>query len=723
VTQTSSPRARSLRGYLFTTLVGALAAIVVLALVVPRSFSLITSAATYDVEVPELQPLARRSLVLDRNGGVLATLYSQDREPVSIDDVSPWLVDAVIAAEDREFYEHDGVDVKGATRAFVRNFQAGSVEEGGSTITQQLVKNTLIDDPDRTIARKLREAVLARRIEEQYTKREILERYLNTIYFGNGAYGVRAAAERYFATTPDQVDVAQAALLAALIASPGGRDPITDPDAARTARNAVISGLHELGKVSEAGMRWTQNLPLPTVITKPAREETGSYFVEEVRRQLLADKRLGETRSDRERMIYEGGLRIHTTFDPNLQAHAEQAVRENAPEGEFVPAFVVLDNATGAVLAMVSGRDFDTLQYDLVTQGVRQPGSTFKAVTFTAAMANGFSPLDQVDGRAPCEFDLGEYSEPWTVHNYDGGTGGGTVTLEEGLARSMNCAFARTVMAVGPEKVADIAQRMGVQRELEAVPSITLGSQGVSPLEMATIFSTLASDGLRHDPVFVTRVEDSDGEPIFTTDTAGEQVLDPQVARTATMALQAVVERGTGSAADIGRPVAGKTGTSQMHRDAWFVGYTPQLTAAAWMGHPAAQIEMLNVGGIRVTGGSYPARIWAAFMRLALADEPVVEFTLPDITRWPDATRITEAGRFVAAPPRPAPPRTAAPTTAPATTVPPTTAPEVTTPPTTKPKPKPKPKPTTTTSPPPPPTTATTAPPPAEEQGVSDDDG
>ncbi|HEX5615187.1 MAG TPA: PBP1A family penicillin-binding protein [Acidimicrobiia bacterium] len=703
---TFSSRARtSWRAYFVTATAGALVAIVLIALVVPRSFGMITSAASYDVEVPELQPLARRSLVLDRDGGVLATLYSEDREPVDLGDVSPWLIDAVIAAEDRDFYEHDGFDVQGTARALVRNFRAGSVEEGGSTITQQLVKNTLIDEPDRTIARKMREAVLARRIEERYSKQEILERYLNTIYFGNGAYGVRAAAERYFATTADQLDVAQSAMLAALIASPGGRDPIENPDAARAARNTVIAGMAEMGVLSAAQVTWSQNVPLPTTITEPAREKTGSYFVEEVRRQLLADERLGATRGERERMIYEGGLRIHTTFDPQLQAYAEQAVRENAPAGEFVPAFVVLDNATGAVLAMVSGRDFDTLQYDLVTQGVRQPGSTFKAVTFAAAMANGFSPLDQVDGRAPCTFDMGEYAEPWNVSNYDGGTGGGTVTLEQGLAQSMNCAFARTVMAVGPDKVADIAQRMGVRRELEAVPSITLGSQGVSPLEMATIFSTLASDGLRHDPVFVTRVEDADGEAVFETRTDGEQVIDPEVARTTTMALQAVVQRGTGAAADIGRPVAGKTGTSQAHRDAWFVGYTPQLTAAAWMGHPAAQVEMLDVGGIRVTGGSYPARIWAAFMRLALADEPVLDFLAPDPTAWPAPTRITEAGRFVA-PVRP--PR--APSTTPDTTVAPTTTPPTTAPPR-EPKPPKPPKTTTTTAPPPPPTTVPPPPP------------
>lgn len=605
--------------------------------------------------LPEFAPLAQRSVVYGRDGSVLATLQEEDRSPLPLEQIPQIAVDAVIVAEDAAFWEHKGIDLKGTGRAVVENARAGGVKQGGSTITQQLVKNCLLTSA-RSADRKINETFLAVRAERELGKREILSRYLNSVYFGEGAYGIQAAAERYFAKGAAHLDAGDAALLAGLIANPEGANPFKDPEAATERRDYVLRRMVEEGKLDATTADELARRPLPTAPQRPLPEPK-TQFVEEVKRRLLDDPRLGATRDERQRQLFRGGLQIHTGLDPAMQSAAERAITGTVPASEFATALVAIDPATGEVRALADPRPFEENAFNLVTQAQRQPGSAFKAITLAAALEAGYSPSDTVDGAAPCTLAIPGDPAPWVVDNYDGATGS-VMPLIDAIALSSNCAFARLVIGLGPAKVADMAKRLGFERPLPAVPSITLGTTEASPLELATVVSTLAADGVRRAPLFVTKVLTADGAVIFEDRRAGEQVVDPNVARATTLLLREVIARGTGTAANIGRPTAGKTGTSQEHRDAWFVGYTPNLAAAVWMGHPGGQVPMLDVGGIRVTGGSYPARVWGAFMQEATASLPPADFPPPG--PFPPGTTINELGRGVPPPP-PAPPPDAPP--------------------------------------------------------------
>jgi penicillin-binding protein 1A len=620
----------------------------VLALVAPVGRILATDTVSFDLPEPELRASAARSTVFDASGNQIAILHSgENRAPVPLREIAPVAVQAVLAAEDRDFYEHNGLDWRGVGRALAANLDAGAVEQGGSTITQQLVKNTLFDDPERDLERKVKEAVLAMGVEQRYTKEQILERYLNTIYLGNGAYGVRAAAERYFATTPSELTLAQGALLAGMIANPEGRDPLENPAGAARARNEVLASMESIGWVNEDDARAARAEPLPTDLQPVAPSPFVDPFVEEVKRQLLRDERLGHTYGERYRLLFEGGLRIHTTLDPRLQAAAELAIRDRLPgDVPYTASLIAIDNRDGAVRAMVPGTDFAHAGFNLATQGARQTGSAFKTMTLAAAIEAGYSPLDRVNASGRCEFGMPDGQDPWRVRNYDS-RGMGTVTLTQAIASSSNCAFARVILGLGPERVVDMAKRLGIRSELTPFPSLTLGAQAVSPLDMTSAFSTLATDGIRRPPRFLDRVERADGTLLFEERPDAKQVVDPEVARTVTAMLERVITNGTGRGADLGRPAAGKTGTNQAYRDAWFVGYTPQLTAGVWIGNPEAQVPVV-IDGRNVTGGSFPARIWQAFMLAALADVPPEDFVPPDPQRWPSPMVVSEFGRWPA---------------------------------------------------------------------------
>lgn len=586
----------------------------------------------------ELEPLAQRSEILAADGSLLSALFEEDRVSVPLDQVPPVLVDAVIAVEDSSFYEHRGVSVRGLVRAAKENATSGEVEEGGSTITQQLVKNSLLT-PDRSYDRKAKELVLAIRMERELSKDEILQRYLNTVYFGQSTYGVRAASERYFGKPLDRLALPEAALLAGLIASPESFDPFSDPDAARARRAHVLRRMTAEGAITAEDAAAAGAAPLPTAPHGIDPAPLG-YFVEEVKRQLLRDERLGRSQQARYDALFRGGLTIRTTLDPATQRAAERAVAAQLPPSAFSAALVAIDPRSGGVRALVGGPGLDKLRFNLATQGGRQAGSTFKVVTLAAALEAGHSPEDLVDGTAPCTLPLPR-QEPWTVDNYEEGSGGVT-TLREATVKSLNCAFARTALAIGPGRIAAMAERLGVGRKLSAVPSITLGTHEVSPLEMATVFATLAADGVRTDPYLVSEVTDASGKVLLRADPNRRQVIEPEIARTVTSVLEGVITSGTGQAAAIGRPAAGKTGTSQEWRDAWFAGYTPALATAVWMGSPEGQVSMIGVGGRNVTGGSYPAKIWAAFMGWALGGTPAAGFTPPDPSRWPAPQAIGE---------------------------------------------------------------------------------
>jgi penicillin-binding protein 1A len=587
----------------------------------------------------DLDPLAQRSVVYARDGSVLAVLHAEEnRAPVPLEEIPPHVVRVILAVEDEHFFEHRGVNLRATLRALVSNVSAGEVLQGGSTVTQQVVKNSLLT-PEKHLDRKVREAALAWRLERTQSKEEILERYLNTVYFGNGAYGVQAAAETYYGLQVDELTVGQAALLAAIIRNPVGYDPVRAPELAAERRALVLRRLEEVGYITpdEAAAYNVEPVPASRFEVLPTPDD---YFVEAVKQALLGDKRLGDTPQDRFHSVFRGGLQVHTTLDPRQQDAAERAVDEALPDTDekFTAALVSLDPGTGAVRALVGGPGFERAKYNLATQGRRQPGSAFKPFVLAAALEEGISPRDTIDGTGPCSFRIPGMEERWRPENY-GNSRGSVTTVEKATARSYNCAYARLGLIVGPDDVVETARALGVKGPLEPVAAISLGTEEVTPLEMAGAYATFANDGVHHEPYFIERVVHRDGDELFSNGSDGERVLSQNTARLVTDVLQEVVRNGTGTAARLPRQVvAGKTGTAQDHGNAWFVGYTPRHVAAVWMGAPEGNVPMRNVGGIRVTGGTYPARIWRAFMSETLEGEDPKAFAEPD---WSELGRST----------------------------------------------------------------------------------
>ena len=602
-------------------------------------------------EDPALPPLPQTSKVYDAKGRVITTLHAtENREVVPLEKVPHPVRDAVIAIEDARFYAHRGVDVKALLRAAYLNARAGRVVQGGSTITQQLIKNTLTGNA-RTVNRKLRDALLAYQLEDERSKEEILELYLNTVYFGQGAYGIQAAATTYFSRPARELSLSQGALLAGLISSPSRYDPVFYPKAGRDRRNVVLDRMLDLGMIDEATHRKASSAKLGL---KPSEDDApypAPYFVEYVKQWFLGNPRFGADRPARYRKLFEGGLRIHTTIDLDLQRYAEEAVSEvlsypNDPHG----AMTVLDPRTGEIKAMVGGRDyFAEAKYAKVNLATgdggtgRQAGSSFKPFALIAALENGISPQQVYSSPPVIEIPLPEDcrgdSDVWEVRSYDSSVSG-RFTVEQGTINSINPVYAQIIRDLGKgdpcaggEKVVEVARRMGVTSPLQPVPSAVLGTNPVHTLEMASAFGTLATVGRHIAPTAVSSITDPAGNVIYEPDHISEQVLDPAVAWTADQILQKAVLQGTGQAAIIGRPQAGKTGTAQQWRDAWFVGFIPQLVGAVWVGFPEGEIDMVwpKVRLDHVTGGSWPAEIWHAFMVNATKGLPVLEFREPNV--------------------------------------------------------------------------------------------
>ncbi len=590
------------------------------------------AAESAEPEEIRLQPLSQRSVMLAADGSRLAALYREEnREVVPLAEVPQVVIDTVLAIEDEDFYEHEGMNVRATLRALLANVSAGDVQQGGSTITQQLVKNALLT-PKQDVERKVQEAVLALRLEDQMSKDRILERYLNTVYFGNSAYGLQAAAEVYFGVDVQQLGQPEAAFLAGLVRDPVGYDPFAAPDAAQDRLELVVDRLVAIGQIGPEEAEQFRAMPIPReprnveLLPKPK-----DYFVEEVTRLLLADPRMGESESERYNAVFRGGLTIRTTLDRRLQGIAEEAVASTLPDtgGQFTAALVSVQPGTGAVRALVGGPGFEQAKYNIATQGVgQQPGSSFKPFVLATALEQGLSPQSSIDGRGPCQFPNPDgIPDPYEAENFEG-SAGGVVTLAEATHRSVNCAYVRLGLIAGLEEVAATAARMGITTPLDPVLSLPLGSKEVRPLDMAAAYATFAADGMHFPPYLVEEVLDEQGKVLFGGTAPGERAISEATARMATDVMSGVVSGGTATAARFpdGRPAAGKTGTTSDYSDAWFAGYVPQLATAVWMGSPEGNVPMRNVGGIRVTGGSYPAQIWQAFMGPALAGEPIVAF-------------------------------------------------------------------------------------------------
>ena len=610
----------------------------------------------------ELNQLSLRSVVYDRDGGVLAALHhDENRSPIPLASVPKHVINAVLDVEDDSFFQHDGVNVRSILRAAITNAESGSVRQGGSTITQQLVKQSLLT-PEKNLERKVKEAVYAVRLEDQMTKEEILEAYLNTVYFGNGAYGVQAAAETYWGVQAKDLTVEQGAFLAGIIQNPSNYDPFRADrpemrERATGRRDYALQRMVARKHLTQAEADALKQVPVPEGGRKNPNASRDDYFVEEVKQALLDDPQynLGPTYQDRFNAIFRGGLRVETTFDPRLQQAAQDAVNKQIPNtnGRFVGALASIEPSTGAVRAMVSNLNFNDAKYNLVTgRGAdtgRQPGSSFKTIVLLAALEEGISPNDTINGSEPCPVRIeGVEPNPYEPGNYEGSKGG-TMPLHKATANSLNCAYIRLGLSLDDnpfksmDKVAAMARRMGISIPDDGKygPSIALGAKEATPLEMASAYATIANDGVRQAPYFVQRVLDRQGKVVYERKSDGERVIDANIARAATWTLRKVVESGTGTRARLGnRQVAGKTGTSQEWRDAWFVGYTPQLATAVWMGNPNKQDEMKNVGGIRVTGGSYPARTWNAFMTEALKGQPMLKFTEPNLDAFGKPTTL-----------------------------------------------------------------------------------
>jgi penicillin-binding protein 1A len=671
----------------------------VIGLAIPVQAVVNRGASSVDNAIADINaPRSERSTVYAADGTVLAVLHGdENRSPVSIDKVPPAVINAVLDTEDSRFWTHGAVDLKSTVRALASNVQSGVVREGGSTITQQLVK-TIFLTPQRHLDRKIKEAVIATRIEHKYTKKQILEAYLNAVYFGNSAYGVQAAAETYFNEDISQVTPVQAALIGGLIQDPSGYDPIANPKDSKARRDFVLDRMAHYGHLTQVQADVLKATPVPAALSKPlgTADTKDDYYVEQVKQILLNQSTtLGNTYTERYNALFRGGLKIYTNLDPRLQDLAEQKVATGIPANRqgFTGALASIEPSTGKVRAIVGGPGFDTYKYDLATQAFRQPGSGFKLFTLLAAYEAGYAPNDSVDGSSPCAIDFPGFSHDYLKKpaNNSEGNATGAVSVLSATANSINCAYLRIAHEVGLPKVIDMAHRLGLTEKFLAVPSIVIGSEGVTVLEMAGAYATLAADGVYHQPSFIDRVVDRTGATIFKNNPAGKRVLDPQISRLAAQTLRAVVQYGTGTAAALpDRPVIGKTGTTEQFSDAWFNGVTPQLVTSIWMGDPKGRTPMTNVGGITVFGGTYPARIWHNYTQAALAGQPAIDFPGPDNSKIPGYRFITSPSlqrdsgfsgpptTFFFTPRRPTPTTTApgqTGSTAPTTKAPPTTPP------------------------------------------------
>jgi len=667
-----------------------------------------------DCNLGELKPVSigSNSFIYAADGSTLGSIPAdKNRQPVTLAQTSPWMTKATVAIEDRRFYKHGGIDLEGIGRALVKNVRAKRAVEGGSTITQQLVRNLYIRKNERTLRRKVVEACLAVKLNRSWSKDKILAEYMNTVYFGNHAYGVEAAARTYFSRPASKLSVLQSALLAGLPQAPSVYDPFDYPERATKRRNDVLKALYISGDISLAN--YQEAIQVTDLKLRPGRIYTTirePYFFGYVRDELV--KKYGaET-------VRSGGLKVYTTIDRRFQRAANKAIHDTLfYDTDPASAVVAIDPRNGAIKTMTAatpGRSGN--QFNLAAQARRQAGSTFKTFVLAEAIREGVNPDTTSYLSAPLHYQPDPYSDPWDVATYSHSYSGSTSITRATLA-SDNTVFARLTLDLGPEEVAKTAHELGVRSSLKTregayVPSLGLGSIGVSPLDMASAYATIAAGGIYSKPMAIRKVVLADGKE---DEDAGwgkperHRAVADWVAAEVTKILEMNIQGGTGVGANIGRPAGGKTGTTEDHADAWFCGITPTLSATVWVGYPQAEIPMTNVHGISVAGGTFPATIWRLFMEQAIGPTPVRDF--PEARSspiWHEFTRGQYAGEV--APPPPAgvtPTTTAAATTRsnqpkppppPPAALPPPPPPEPLPPPPPEPLPPPPPEP-----PPPPP--------------------
>jgi len=561
------------------------------------------------------------SYIYDIKGQVLTRLHDEaNREVVSLDRVSPHLKRAVLAIEDSRFYDHPGINPNSVARAFIANWEEGEVVEGGSTIAMQLVKNLFLS-PDRNFTRKVAEAVLALRLEQILTKQQILELYLNQVYWGHNTYGVQTAAQSYFNKKAADLTLAESALMAGIIQAPEGFSPFINYPLAKERQFLVLSRMKELGWITAE--EETEARAQPLLVGRPTSFDKSEipYLTDAVVKEL--SDRFGKD------AVLNGGMRVQTTIDLNFQRMAERVVSEwhtqlyyqgvfyNYNQGQI--ALVAVDPRTHFVKAMVGGLDFTESNYNRALMAQRQPGSAFKPFVYYTAFASGrYTPKSIVYDTKKTYWDGKEY---YTPKNYSEKYSG-PVSIRKALELSLNVPAVKIGQAVGLNKVIEVVRTLGMKSQIEPVISLPLGAVDLTPLEMASAFATFANNGWHSDPTFIVQVTDSNGDVLLDNTPEPQRVLDPWAVATLNDVLQGVINNGTGKAAKMeGRPAAGKTGTTSSERDIWFVGYVPQLSVAVWVGND--DYKPLRD---QATGGKYVAPIWRDFMRQALVNEPVHNF-------------------------------------------------------------------------------------------------
>ncbi len=576
------------------------------------------------IKTSRLPQHAQTSKIFDSDGNLITNLYvEQNRINVPLDRISPNIQRAVIATEDQRFYEHEGVDWKAISRALFADIESGKIVEGGSTLTQQFVKNTFVT-PEQTFNRKIKEAALAYQIEKQYSKKEILTGYLNTIFFGQSSYGVETASQTYFGKSAADLNLPESALLAGMIRSPNIYSPYTNPDKAKRRRDLVIDLMLKQKKINAAEANTAKETPVQ-VVPIQANQSKYPYFVDYVKEQIMNDPKFGATNTQRANTLYRGGLRIYTTIDPRMQAIAEDVAWNtlNRPD-DPASSLVAIEPKTGYIKAMVGGHDYQKQKFNLAVQSRRQPGSSFKPFVLATAIEEGI-PVDKTYNSSGATFKVP--GGTWKVGSHSMGK----ISLRKATAFSVNGVFARLILEIGAEKVVSVAHKLGITSQINAYPAIALGglNKGVSPLEMASAYSTFANNGLHAQPTSITKITDANGKILKENIPEAEAAIDPVTAYLVDSVLADVIKYGTGRSAGIGRPAAGKTGTTEHYSDAWFVGFTPELSTAVWVGYPQSRRHMTNVHGRTVFGGTFPAEIWQKFMVRALKNIPATNFERP----------------------------------------------------------------------------------------------
>ncbi|MFJ4500521.1 transglycosylase domain-containing protein [Streptomyces sp. NPDC088864] len=668
--------------------VAALSGVVLAGIALPAAGALgLAAKGTVDGfdEIPanlKTPPLSQRSKILDSKGGLIATVYSRDRTVVPLTSISPYMQKAIIAIEDARFYEHGAVDLKGILRAMNRNVQAGGTAEGASTLTQQYVKNVFVEeagnDPDKvaqatqqTLGRKIQELKYAIQVEEELGKKKILENYLNITFFGQQAYGVEAASQRYFSKSAKNLTLGEAALLAGIVQSPSRYDPINDIEEATKRRNTVLQRMADTGKISRDEAEKAQKAPIKLKVKRPQNGcitavSGAGFFCDYVQKIVKNDPAFGKTEKERAKLWATGGLTIKTTLEPRSQAASNEAATSRVNSDDKVAAAVVqVQPGTGRILAMAQSRPYGldpskhqtmlNLSVDHAMGGSYagfQVGSTFKPITAAAALEKGISPAQSFDTPSSITLPADAFrtcegapadNKPWDVEN-ETETEKGMFDMTSALGKSINTYFAKLEEKAGLCETLTMAKKVGYTRgdnkPLLQIPTTTLGSQESTPLAMAAVYATFANRGTYCSPVALLSVKKADGSAIDVPKSTCDRAMSEHTADTLNQMLKGVVEDGTGTQAGLSdRDNAGKTGTTDERKNVWFVGYTPNLSTAVWVGSDGARQESMTnivIGGQyydKVCGGCLPGPIWKTAMTGSLSSSETPSFNAVDVPR------------------------------------------------------------------------------------------